>query len=50
MELTHMQIKELLDESRLHDCDGVGPDQVCVKIAAIAELPTRFGHFHIVAF
>jgi GTP cyclohydrolase II len=50
MGLTQMQIKELLDESRAHACDGVGPDHVCVKIAAIAELPTRFGQFHIVAF
>lgn len=45
-----MQIKELLDENRAHDCDGVGPDKVCVKIAAIAEMPSRFGDFHIVAF
>jgi GTP cyclohydrolase II len=50
MSLTHMHIKELLDESRAHACDGVGPDHVCVKIAAIAELPSRFGQFHIVAF
>jgi GTP cyclohydrolase II len=50
MGLTHMQIKELLDESRAHECDGVGPDNVCVRIAAIAELPSRFGAFHIVAF
>ncbi len=50
MGLTNMQIKELLDESRAHACDGVGPDHVCVKIAAIAELPSRFGQFHIVAF
>jgi GTP cyclohydrolase II len=50
MGLTHMQIKELLDDSRAHACDGVGPDHVCVKIAAIAELPSRFGQFHIVAF
>jgi len=50
MGLTHMQIKELLDGDRFHDCDGVGPDHVCVKIAAIAELPSRFGQFHIVAF
>jgi GTP cyclohydrolase II len=50
MSLTHMQIKELLDESRSHECVGVGPDHVCVKIAAIAELPSRFGQFHIVAF
>ena len=50
MGLTHMHIKEILDESRAHACDGVGPDHVCVKIAAIAELPSRFGDFHIVAF
>ena len=50
MGYTHMQIKELLDSSRAHACDGVGPDHVCVKIAAIAELPSRFGDFHIVAF
>jgi GTP cyclohydrolase II len=50
MSLTQMQIKELLDESRIHECEGVGPDHVCVKIAAIAELPSRFGQFHIVAF
>ena len=50
MGLTQMHIKELLDESRAHACDGVGPDHVCVKIAAIAELPSRFGQFHIVAF
>ena len=50
MGLTHMQIKELLDHSRAHECEGVGPDHVCVKIAAIAELPSRFGQFHIFAF
>ena len=50
MGLTHMQIKELLDENRAHECEGVGPGKVCVRIAAIAELPSRFGAFHIVAF
>ena len=50
MGLTHMQIKELLDEGRQHECDGVGTEHVCVRIAAIAELPSRFGQFHIVAF
>ena len=50
MGLTHMHIKELLDEGRQHECDGMGPDHVCVRIAAIAELPSRFGQFHIVAF
>jgi GTP cyclohydrolase II len=50
MGLTHMQIKELLDESRAHECDDVALGEVCVRIAAIAELPSRFGEFHIVAF
>jgi GTP cyclohydrolase II len=50
MGLTHMQIKELLDENAGHECEGVGPDHVCVHIAAIAELPSRFGDFHIFAF
>jgi GTP cyclohydrolase II len=50
MALNQMKIKELLDASRAHECEGVGPDHVCVHIAAIAELPSRFGQFHIVAF
>lgn len=50
MGLSSMRIKELLDEGRVHACDGYGPDHVCVNIAAIAELPSRFGQFHIVAF
>ncbi len=50
MSLTHMQIKELLDENLQHACDGYGPDRVCVRIAAIADLPSRFGDFHVVAF
>jgi GTP cyclohydrolase II len=50
MGLTHMQIKDLLDENACHECEGVGPDHACVKIAAIAELPSRFGDFHIFAF
>lgn len=48
--MTHLQIKELLDEGQCHECDGVGPDQICVHIVAIADLPSRFGNFHIVAF
>jgi GTP cyclohydrolase II len=47
---THLPIDELLAESKHHDCDGMGPDHICIKIAAIADLPTRFGDFHIVAF
>jgi len=50
MSLTALQIQELLDENRYHDCSGVGKDHICVRIAAIAELPSRFGHYQVVAF
>ena len=40
----------LLEENKDHDCEGVGKDKICVKIVAMAELPSRFGDFHIVAF
>ena len=50
MALTKSQIRELLEENAKHDCEGVGPDKVCVRIAAIGELPSRFGDFHILAF
>ena len=49
MPLTALQIKELVEESRAHECDHYGPD-ICVRIAAAAELPSRFGDFHVVAF
>ena len=47
---THLPIQELLEGDKGHHCTGVGPDRVCVHIASIADLPTRFGFFHIVAF
>ncbi|MFU8771059.1 MAG: GTP cyclohydrolase II [Anaerolineales bacterium] len=50
MSLTPLQIQELLDENRAHECDGFGKDHVCVRIASIAELPSRFGKFQVVAF
>lgn len=50
MALTHLRIKELLDENRDHDCPGVGNHHICVRIAAIADLPSRFGDFHVIAF
>jgi GTP cyclohydrolase II len=50
MPLSPLRIKELLDENRAHDCDGFGKDKVCVRIAAIADLPSRFGDFQVVGF
>jgi len=52
-------LKSLTDVSTLadlvmrdldHDCEGFGAHHVCVKVEAVADLPTRFGHFRIVAF
>jgi len=48
--LTHEVIEDLIEENCCHECEGVGKDNVCVRIEAIAELPSRFGDFHIVAF
>ncbi len=50
MPLTEMQIEELLRENRDHDCAGMGKDHICVRIAAIADLPSRFGQYQVVAF
>ncbi len=47
---THEQIELLIEEDCCHECEGYGKDKVCVHIEAIAELPSRFGDFHIVAF
>ena len=50
MALQHLSYDEIIESGRDHKCPGIGPDHVCVKIAAVADLPTRFGKFHIVAF
>lgn len=43
-------VNELLRENEGHNCAGEKYGGVCVKIVAIAKLPTRFGNFQIVAF
>ena len=50
MALTPLQIQDILDENRAHKCEGYGSDHTCVRIAAIADLPSRFGQFQAVAF
>jgi GTP cyclohydrolase II len=40
----------LVEHDRDHECQGFGPDKVCVRVVAAAKLPTRFGDFQIVAF
>jgi len=43
-------LRQLVQRDRDHECEGVGAARVCVKVVAVAELPTRFGRFRIVAF
>ena len=50
MSLTKMEIDQLIDENRDHRCEGYGADRICVKLAAIADLPSRFGEFQVAAF
>ncbi len=46
----HEKLEELLRNDPDHECEGLGRDKICVRIVAMAELPSRFGDFHIVAF
>src|SRR6266540_1821174 len=46
----HEKFDVLLATEGDHECEGLGRDKICVRIVAMAELPTRFGDFHIIAF
>jgi GTP cyclohydrolase II len=48
--LRHLSYDQLIASTADHECPGIGPDHVCVRIAAVADLPTIFGTFHIVGF
>ncbi len=43
-------LEELVERDKDHECPGFGIHHVCVKVDAVAHLPTRFGDFRIVAF
>lgn len=43
-------LHELVELDKNHECEGVGKDHICVKIAAVAHLPSRFGDFQVVGF
>ena len=43
-------LDELVERDKNHDCAGFGVHHICVRVEAVADLPTRFGHFRIVAF
>jgi len=40
----------IVERDATHVCSGIGKEHVCVRIAAAAELPTRYGDFHAVGF
>jgi GTP cyclohydrolase II len=44
------RLDDLVERDKDHDCEGFGPQGICVKVDAVADLPTRFGRFRIVAF
>jgi GTP cyclohydrolase II len=43
-------LDDLVERDKNHDCAGFGIHNVCVRVDAVADLPTRFGNFRIVAF
>jgi GTP cyclohydrolase II len=49
MPITKPQITDLLNRDNVAYCQGEKID-LCVKIVAVADLPTKFGDFQIVAF
>ena len=42
--------EELVERDKDHDCQGMGPHHICVRVEAVAELPSRFGRFKIIGF
>jgi GTP cyclohydrolase II len=48
MGLSKASIEQLVQENQDHDCPGY--PEICVRLQAIAELPTRFGEYQAVAF
>ncbi len=43
-------LDDLVERDKDHDCAGFGPHHICVRVVAVADLPSRFGVFRIVAF
>jgi GTP cyclohydrolase II len=50
MKTAEPKLLALVERDQDHECAGFGRDKVCVRIVAVAQLPTRFGDFQIVAF
>jgi GTP cyclohydrolase II len=48
--LSPAEIDAILEAEAYHECPGVGEHRICVRIVAIADLPSRFGRFQVAAF
>jgi GTP cyclohydrolase II len=48
--LSERNLSDLVERDQDHECSGYGKNNVCVRVVAVAELPTEFGLFKIVAF
>ncbi len=44
------ELEQRVRRDGMHECDGFGAAKVCVKMVAVADLPTRSGKFEIVGF
>lgn len=44
------RLEDLVERDKDHDCEGFGTAHICVRVDALAQLPTRFGRFRIVSF
>jgi GTP cyclohydrolase II len=44
------RLQDIVDRDKTHECAGFGKHALCVRAVAVADLPTRFGDFRIVAF
>lgn len=44
------RLDDLVERDRDHECDGYGSRRVCVRVVGVADLPSRFGTFKVVAF
>ena len=50
MQIALLEHADLATRDLDHDCEGFGKHHICVRVVAVANLPTRFGRFRIVAF
>lgn len=48
--LSRSKIEKLLKENETHYCRKAKFNQICVKLVAVADLPTRFDRFQVVSF